>query len=287
VTSGESAGRDGAIAFAPSEPNVAASCCSLLYASPLAELLVRPSLHPGGSAGTRELLQAAGLAPGARLLDAGCGPGASARLAAAEFGLRVDALDANLTLIERAQSSGADRIRWRHADLLALPDGPATYDAALAECVISILPREPALAELRRVLRPGGRLLLSDVQVMNPIPELAEIGPLGSALCVTTAWGPGELEDQLPKAGFAIDRRWDRTSSIITLIDRIEARARVLNLAAHDLGLDLATIAPILGGPGLDALGLEPGAIRRSAAAVRAAVTRGDLRYVAVVATAT
>ena len=95
------------------------------------------------------------------------------------------------------------------------------------------------------------------------------------------------MEDELPRAGFAIDRRWDRTSSIIALIDRIEARAAVLKLAARDLGLDLETIVPILGASGLSGLAVEPGAIRRSATAVRAAVTRGALRYVAVVATAT
>ena len=232
-----------------------ASCCSLLYASPLVELLVGPSLHPGGLEGTRELLAASGLGPGARLLDAGCGTGASARLAASEFAVRVDAVDANLALIERAASARGDRIRWRHADLLALPDAPGTYDAALVECVLSILPRETALAELRRVLRRGGRLLLSDVVVEGRIPGMDAIGPLGSALCIATAWGPGELQEQLPRAGFSIDRHWDRTGAILELIDRVEARATLLRLAARDLGLDLQAILPLVAPPGLG----EPG----------------------------
>lgn len=263
-----------------------AACCSLVYANPLLELLVGPSLHPGGLAGTRELLEASGIAAGDRLLDAGCGAGASARLAAGEFAVRVDAVDANQSLIERAASTGGERIRWRQEDLLALPDEAGTYDAALVECVLSILPREPALAELRRVVRRGGRLLLSDVEVKGRIPELADIGPLGAALCLGTAWGPGELDRRLPKAGFAISQRWDRSDAILRMIDGIEARARFVRIAARDLGPGLETVLPLAAVPGVDPAAFEPGALRRSAEAIRAAVRRGDVGYVAVVATA-
>ena len=262
------------------------SCCTLLYDNPLMELLVGSSWHPGGLAGTRLLLDAAALAPGGRLLDAGFGLGASARLAATDYCLRVDAVDASAQLVERAAAGHSERIRWRHADIMAIPDAAGTYDAVLAECVLSIVARDSALAEIRRVTRDGGRLLLSDVEVRRPIPELADLGPLGAAFCVSDAWQAGELDALLPAAGFAINQRWDRSGSISALVDRIEARARLLTLAARDLGLDIATIAPMAIAPGVASVAVEPAAIRRLGGIVRAAVKRGDLRYVAVMATA-
>jgi cyclopropane fatty-acyl-phospholipid synthase-like methyltransferase len=78
------------------------ACCSTLYANPLAEMLVGDSLHPGGPASTRELLRAGGLAPSDRLLDAGCGLGASSRLAAEEFCLAVDGVDGSAEVIALA-----------------------------------------------------------------------------------------------------------------------------------------------------------------------------------------
>ena len=70
-------------------PSVGA-CCSAVYGSPLAELLVGDSLHPGGLAEYAQPARGGPTAPGSRLLDIGCGLGASARLAADRFGLRVE-----------------------------------------------------------------------------------------------------------------------------------------------------------------------------------------------------
>lgn len=261
------------------------ACCSTVYGSPLVELLVGDSLHPGGLESTRHLLEASKLRPGARLLDAGCGLGASSRLAAAEFGLVVDAVDASGNVLARLGARPTtERIRWREADLLALPYPAAVFDGALVECVLSTVPRAAALGELSRVLRPRGTLLLSDVVVAgDAIPALAEHRLLGAALCVTDAWRPGELEAQLRAAGFTIERRWDLTASILTLVDRVEARIGFATAAVRDLGLDLAVLA---GGGSEDLDALRPEQAHRLADEIRSAVRRGELRYVAVVARA-
>lgn len=259
------------------------ACCSAVYGSPLVELLVGDSLHPGGLASTRSLLEAARLNPGDRLLDIGCGLGASARLAAATFGLRVDAADASAPVISRARARAEEaRIKWTVAGLPNLPFLDATFDAVLAECVLSTVDRLAALAELARVLRPGGSLILSDVEVDgDPIPALGH-RVIGTALCVTDAWRPGELERLLPNAGFRIVETWDRSSSIVDLVDRIEARFDVVRLAARDLGLDLAGLI----GPALEGTDDLPSAdlMRDVIDAVRLSVRDGSLKYTAVVA---
>lgn len=267
------------------QPGVIA-CCSAVYGNPLAELLIGESLHPGGLESTRQLLAASRLKPAARLLDAGCGLGASSCVAAAEFGLQVDGMDASADVIARAESrQRTGRVQWHRADLLDLPCEPGTFDGILAECVLSTLPRADALAEMRRVLRSGGRLVMSDVEVSGvPIPALADHAVLGAALCVTDAWRAGELEQRLPAAGFVLERRWDRTSTILALVDRVEARLGLAVVAARDMGLDLAMLADAAG-PGR----LQPDGraeVRRLADEVRAAVQRGDLRYFAAVAKA-
>ena len=57
------------------------------------------------------------------------------------------------------------RVRWTHADLEALPFQNDTFDGVLSECVLSTTDRAVVLGELARVLRPGGLLLLTDVEV--------------------------------------------------------------------------------------------------------------------------
>ncbi len=261
-----------------------AACCSTIYGSPLAELLAGDSFHPGGRAGTRELLAASELRPGMRLLDAGCGLGASARLAADEFGVFVDAVDAVDAVIDRARARGdSARIRWRQAALPTLPYADASFDAVLAECVLSTTDRRAALGEIHRVLRPGGRLLLSDV-VSHGAALPSTIHPLvGAALCVSDAWREGEMDELLSDAGFRIARIWHRSSAIIALIDRVVARAKVIGLAAKDLGVDLGNlIAPL--DPTIDSSSAGQADLRAAADALCKEVQGGRLRYVAMVA---
>jgi hypothetical protein len=262
-------------------PGAVLACCSTLYANPLAELIIADSLHPGGIASTRELLVAGGLAPNARLLDAGCGLGASTRLAAEEFCLTVDGVDGSAEVIDLAVARTPHaRVRWTHADLEALPFQNDTFDGVLSECVLSTTDRAVVLGELARVLRPGGLILLTDVEVRpGAVPELAEHHLLGSALCVTDAWQPGELDTRLAATGFTI-RRWrDLSASVIALVDRAEARLGLAVIAARDMGLDPTQL---FGSAMTTRLSLDGARVRDLAEGVRAAVRRGDLRYVGV-----
>ena len=265
-------------------PTTVAACCSTIYGSPLAELLVGDSFHPGGREGTRELLAAGELRPGMHLLDAGCGLGASARLAADEFGVFVDAVDASGSIVERARGRGDNtRIQWREAALPALPYADASFDAVLAECVLSTTDRRAALVEIHRVLRPGGRLLLSDV-VSHGATLPTTIHPLvGAALCVSDAWRGGEMEELLSDSGYRIAARWHRSSTIVSLIERVTEQARVLGMAARDLGLDVGSlIAPL--DPGSDNSPTGQANLRAAADAVIEEVQGGRLRYLAMVA---
>jgi len=119
--------------------------------------------HPGGLELTERAVGLAGLTPGAVVVDVGCGDGVTADHLARRFGLRVVGIDASAALLGqgRERCPGLD-LREGRADRLPLAD--ASADAVVAECVLSIL-AEPGAAvdEWLRVLRPGGRLLVSDL----------------------------------------------------------------------------------------------------------------------------
>ncbi|MFB7662873.1 class I SAM-dependent methyltransferase [Kitasatospora sp. NPDC056138] len=103
------------------------------------------------------LLDAAGVARGVRLLDVGTGPGTVAA-AAGERGARVTAVDADPGMVELA-AAGAPRAEVRVAVLPRLPFADGEFDAVTANFVVNHV-EDPiaALAELRRVTRPGGRI---------------------------------------------------------------------------------------------------------------------------------
>ena len=260
------------------------ACCTNLYANPILELLVGDSFHPGGRAGSRALLSAAALPMGARLLDVGAGLGTSARLAAAEFGLRVDAVDVSDAIVERGRARGPDaRVQWTVAALPRLPFPDHSFDAVLAECVLSMTERAAALAEVARVLRPGGLLLISDVETES-LDFGSDLGPVvGAALCLGDAWMVGEMDRLLANLGFDQANRWDRSTDIIEMIDRAEARIGFVRVAAMGLGIDLADLLDAIGEP---AWGADGKRLQTTVAGIRRAVAEGSLRYSALIGVA-
>ncbi|MDQ3689526.1 MAG: class I SAM-dependent methyltransferase [Chloroflexota bacterium] len=266
----------------------ATACCRVLYGHPLVELVLGESLHPGGIDGTRRLLAAASLARAARLLDAGCGSGATARLAADEFGLVVEGIDVSDAAIRRARERTlGDRgaVRFRTGDLRNLSYEAATFDAVLAECVLSTLPKRAALLELRRVLRPDGRLLLSDVRAEADRAATDEMpAELAAALCLGGAWRPGEADQLLGEAGFRVERQWDDGQLLETFVERAVAHVELLRVAGRDLELDLATITSALGAR----IGAHARAVdwRAGLAEIGRAVAGGSMGYFSLVARA-
>lgn len=98
---------------------------------------------------------------------------------------------------------------------MRLPLRGASLDAVLCECVLSLLPDPAAaLAEIRRVLRPGGALLLNDLYRREDVDEVdRESG--GSCAC--GAKSPRQLEELLAGSGFRVIHREDRSRELAHL----------------------------------------------------------------------
>ncbi len=107
----------------------------------------------------------AAVSPGERVLDVGTGTGVVA-LTAARVGARVTALDLTPELLaqarDNAQIAGLDAITWSEGDAESLPYPDASFDVVLSQFGHMFAPRpEVAVAEMRRVLRPGGRVVFA------------------------------------------------------------------------------------------------------------------------------
>jgi demethylmenaquinone methyltransferase / 2-methoxy-6-polyprenyl-1,4-benzoquinol methylase len=168
----------------------------------------------------RRASAAAVVHPGDRVLDACCGTGDLA-LAAVRAGGRVTGLDFSERMLERARRKSGE-IEWLRGDVLALPFEDGAFDAATVGFgVRNLEDLERGLAELRRVLRPGGRLAILEITrprgVLAPfyklwfdrlVPLLGKLLPGGSAYSYLPASvrrfpGPEDLAAALRAAGFA------------------------------------------------------------------------------------
>jgi demethylmenaquinone methyltransferase/2-methoxy-6-polyprenyl-1,4-benzoquinol methylase len=167
----------------------------------------------------RRLTAQAVVRPGDRVLDACCGTGELA-LAALANGGQVTAVDFSDRMLERARRKSA-AVSWVHGDLLALPFEDASFDAVTVGFgVRNVEDLGGALGELRRVLRPGGRLgILELVRPRGPlalfyrvwfdglIPLVGRLVPGGAAYSYLPASvrrfpGPAELSAEVRSAGF-------------------------------------------------------------------------------------
>ncbi|RNE90101.1 MULTISPECIES: class I SAM-dependent methyltransferase [unclassified Marichromatium] len=126
-------------------------------------------LHVGGREASRRLLERAGVEPGARVLDLGCGTGGSARLLMAEYGLQVTGIDLTAGFVgvadwlTRATGMAASG-DFVCGDAQRLPFTEGAFDLIWAQHVLLNVPdMMRVLLEAQRVLRPGGRILVHEV----------------------------------------------------------------------------------------------------------------------------
>jgi ubiquinone/menaquinone biosynthesis C-methylase UbiE len=123
------------------------------------------------------LIERLELRPGQRMLDVGCGIGTPALRLAGTVEADITGVTINLGQAREANARAAaaglsHRVKFDHADAMALPYPDASFDAAWAFESLLHMDRSRALAEMKRVLRPGGRLVIADTCQHGPIgPE--------------------------------------------------------------------------------------------------------------------
>jgi len=181
--------------------------CNAIY--PQAEIVSLPSEAIAVSAGCGNPTAIANLKPGMVVVDLGSGGGIDVFLSARKVGDsgRVIGIDATPEMIyrarETAQKNGFKNVEFRLGEIEHMPLESGTADVVISNCVINLSPdKEQVFRDAFRVLKPGGKLAVSDIVLLKDLPEDIR-SDLGSwSTCVAGAVSEAEYIDGLKKAGF-------------------------------------------------------------------------------------
>jgi len=188
----------------------ASSCCS--HSSKLypAELVTEiPSDISDFSLGCGNPIEAAALTPGEIVLDLGSGGGLDCFLSARRVGVEGHVIGVDMTpeMIARSQSNASrlkiSNVEFREGYLEEMPVDAGSVDVVISNCVINLSPDKPQVfSEIFRVLKPGGRIAVSDIVTNGLLPESIRNDMNAWGACVAGALDMKDYYLGLQDAGF-------------------------------------------------------------------------------------
>lgn len=210
------------------------------------------------SAGSGDPITLARLQPGEMVLDLGSGGGLDCFLAARAVGPKGQVIGVDMTpeMLARASQQAArlklSNVIFRQGYLEDLPVDDASMDVIISNCVVNLSPDKPkVLSEMLRVLKPGGRIALSDMVANHPISEEARQKKEDWCACTTGAMHVSQYMDELQKAGFVdinikpnieVIRKAIETGRVRT--DANRTTAQLLEELKHFEAIDRLVVAP-------------------------------------------
>jgi len=154
----------------------------------------------------------AGLQPGETVLDLGSGAGLDAFLAAQRVGPsgKVMGVDMTPEMLAKARANavtfrertGLANVEFLEGQIEAIPLPDASVDVVLSNCVLNLSPDQARVwKEIARVLRPGGRVSISDMVLLRPLPEAVRQDVEALVGCIAGAALKSDLERMMQDAG--------------------------------------------------------------------------------------
>ena len=168
-----------------------------------------PGEVTGLSLGCGDPVTLASLRAGQTVLDLGSGGGIDCFLAAKQVGEsgRVIGVDMTPDMLEKARANkerlGAENVEFRLGEIEHLPVSDASVDVIISNCVINLSVDKPQVfREAFRVLKPGGRLAVSDIVTDGPLPASVKDSLSAWAGCIAGAWDIQDYLAAIESAGF-------------------------------------------------------------------------------------
>jgi arsenite methyltransferase len=209
-------------------PEAKAECgCSagLYSAEELADL---PDSVTQASAGCGNPTAIASLQPGEVVLDLGSGGGIDCFLAARKVGpsghvIGVDMTPEMVGLARRNKAKvGLDNVEFRLGEMEHLPVADGSVDVIISNCVINLAPdKDPVFAESYRVLKPGGRMSVSDIVTYGELPDVLRRNLEAWAGCLSGALDEGAYLGKMRAAGLTAAEVTQRT--YVDVVDVLES----------------------------------------------------------------
>ncbi|UCC92915.1 MAG: methyltransferase domain-containing protein [Thermoplasmata archaeon] len=230
--------------MADEDPETVKACCTSFYESDIVRRVLGDAFHPGGERMTLRLGNVLELGPDTRVLDVACGTGGTTIALAKGFGCHVTGMDLGSANLERARARAEEEgvahlteFLTMDAEALDFPDG--SFDAVVSECALCTFTDQPgALAEVHRVLRPGGTIGITDVIVERELPERART-VLFQVACISGAMPRQGYVDALEAAGFSDISHEDHSYAVAELLDKAERMLAGWRFAEQMYGVDL------------------------------------------------
>lgn len=175
------------------------------------------------------------LEAGERVLDLGSGGGIDVFLAARMVGPKGHVIGVDMTpaMLERARANAAkggySNVEFREGRLERLPVEDASVDAVTSNCVINLVPDKAAVfREIARVLRPGGRMVISDVILDGALPEAVTKDVLAYVGCIAGAERREVYFDELRAAGLGDVEVLRDVDSLVQWVEAAPEEAKAL-----------------------------------------------------------
>jgi SAM-dependent methyltransferase len=172
--------------------------------------------HIRGHVATMELIELSGFTPDMHILDVGCGVGGSTRRLAQVTGCRATGVDLSECYISTAQSLTElvhmqDRVQFKAGNALDLPFADDEFDGIWSiQMNMNIHDKLSWLRELRRILKPGGRLVLYEVCANKNTPVYFPV-PWAQDASMSSLVSADEFRDMIMSSGFEIETWIDKT----------------------------------------------------------------------------
>jgi arsenite methyltransferase len=212
------------------QPQLVKACCADLYQSPLAQLFLGDTLHPGGLALTQRLGQLMNIQPGDWTVDLASGRGISAMAVSRMFYCKVAGVEFSAKAAAKAQRNASEAFNTSQAfflqgDAESPPFRSSSVDGILCECSMSLFTdKAGAVKEAVRMLKPGGRFGMSDITIKpGSLPSELD-GPVGQALCLAGALDLAGYMKLLQNEGLILRHQEDASPEILKLLDSVESK---------------------------------------------------------------
>ena len=198
----------------------------------------------------------ASLRKGETVLDLGSGAGLDCFLAARAVGPTGCAIGVDMTaeMIDRARenarSNAIDNVEFRLGEIEHLPVADGTVDVVISNCVINLSPDKPQVfREAYRALRPGGRMFVSDIVLLRPLPESIRTSIEAYIGCVAGASMKADYLAAIDAAGFETTEILSETSADAAFADPGEPTVMIDGEAVdpESLGLDRQGVRELAG----------------------------------------